>query len=369
MTDPDPAFLWETEALRNSPRRSAATSEAMPPITGWATLTEAYLATGIPTGTLRKWARREHVPSRLVDTAHGERRLLDMDAVFARAAELGRKIGPVEIADGGRVADSERRAEEAAKGRRAGVADHGEATKRSRRSEEATKREGGARKHGEVANGSGGSEEATKAAGGGLADHGGVAERSGGSEEAAKAAGGGVPDHSSVAEHRRGSEEAAKAAGGGVADHGGVAERSGGSEEAAKEPESAPAGTMIVPIDAWEKMLLQLGNLHEAGQQLAEARERAAKAETEAHFLRERLAEHRARSDEVRGEDGSTGLTHSESGQVRSVSRAAGEGSDVVRRKATASYVSGGEPWDRRPVIETWWQYVERRWRRRRRRR
>ena len=49
--------------------------------------------------------------------------------------------------------------------------------------------------------------------------------------------------------------------------------------------------TMIVPIDAWNKMLNQLGNLHEAGQQLAEARERAAKAETEALFLRERLSE------------------------------------------------------------------------------
>ena len=52
--------------------------------------------------------------------------------------------------------------------------------------------------------------------------------------------------------------------------------------------------TMIVPIDAWNKMLNQLGNLHEAGQQLAEARERAAKAETEARFLRERLSELRA---------------------------------------------------------------------------
>lgn len=48
---------------------------------------------------------------------------------------------------------------------------------------------------------------------------------------------------------------------------------------------------MVVPIEAWDKMLLQLGNLHEAGQQLAEARERAGKAETEAKFLRERLAE------------------------------------------------------------------------------
>ncbi len=51
------------------------------------------------------------------------------------------------------------------------------------------------------------------------------------------------------------------------------------------------AGTMLVPIEAWDKMLMQLGNLHDAGQQLAAARERAAKAETEARFLRERLAE------------------------------------------------------------------------------
>jgi hypothetical protein len=53
----------------------------------------------------------------------------------------------------------------------------------------------------------------------------------------------------------------------------------------------APEGTMLVPLDAWNKILLQLGNLHEAGQQLAEARERAAKAETQAAFLRERLGE------------------------------------------------------------------------------
>jgi hypothetical protein len=64
--------------------------------------------------------------------------------------------------------------------------------------------------------------------------------------------------------------------------------------------ESAPPpGTMIVPIEAWDKMLLQLGNLHEAGQQLAEARERAARAETEAMFLKERLAEMRAARDEA----------------------------------------------------------------------
>jgi hypothetical protein len=52
-----------------------------------------------------------------------------------------------------------------------------------------------------------------------------------------------------------------------------------------------PEGSLLVPLDAWNKMVNQLGNLHEAGQQLAEARERAAKAETEALFLRERLSD------------------------------------------------------------------------------
>lgn len=61
-----------------------------------------------------------------------------------------------------------------------------------------------------------------------------------------------------------------------------------------------PEGTMLVPLDAWNKMLNQLGNLHEAGQQLAEARERAAKAETEAQFLKERLRELREQLEDPR---------------------------------------------------------------------
>jgi hypothetical protein len=64
--------------------------------------------------------------------------------------------------------------------------------------------------------------------------------------------------------------------------------------------EGPPEGQMLIPLDAWERMLIQLGNLHEAGQQLADARERAAKAETEAGFLRERLAEFRAERDQLR---------------------------------------------------------------------
>lgn len=55
----------------------------------------------------------------------------------------------------------------------------------------------------------------------------------------------------------------------------------------------APEGGIIVPLDAWNAMLRQLGNLHQAGQELAEARERAARAEAERDFLKERLYEAR----------------------------------------------------------------------------
>jgi gamma-glutamyltranspeptidase len=47
--------------------------------------------------------------------------------------------------------------------------------------------------------------------------------------------------------------------------------------------------SLIVPLDAWNTVLNQLGNLHEASQLMAEARERAAKAEVESEFLREKL--------------------------------------------------------------------------------
>tara|TARA_Y100000592_G_scaffold91551_1_gene151903 strand:- start:588 stop:959 length:372 start_codon:yes stop_codon:yes gene_type:complete len=46
---------------------------------------------------------------------------------------------------------------------------------------------------------------------------------------------------------------------------------------------------ILVPVSAWKKVLDQLGNLHEADKLMAEARERAAKAEAESEFLREKL--------------------------------------------------------------------------------
>jgi hypothetical protein len=63
---------------------------------------------------------------------------------------------------------------------------------------------------------------------------------------------------------------------------------------------TADGTAMLVPRDAWDRLIDQLGNLHETGLLLAEARERAARAETEAGFLRERLAEMRVERDELR---------------------------------------------------------------------
>jgi len=63
---------------------------------------------------------------------------------------------------------------------------------------------------------------------------------------------------------------------------------------------TSDGSAMLVPRDAWDRLMDQLGNLHEAGLQLAEARERAAKAETEATFLRERLGEMRSERDDLR---------------------------------------------------------------------
>ena len=79
--------------------------------------------------------------------------------------------------------------------------------------------------------------------------------------------------------------------------HGGRPRTARKSATARRDGSPGPTGdgtTMLVPRDAWDKLMDQLGNLHEAGQMLAEARERAGRAETEALFLRERLAEMRS---------------------------------------------------------------------------
>ena len=72
------------------------------------------------------------------------------------------------------------------------------------------------------------------------------------------------------------------------------------SENPQKDVEVPEEGSLLVPLDAWNTVLNQLGNLHEASQQMAEARERAAKAESEADFLRAKLKNTRQQLDEVK---------------------------------------------------------------------
>ena len=66
-----------------------------------------------------------------------------------------------------------------------------------------------------------------------------------------------------------------------------------------QEGETVNEESLLVPLDAWNTVLNQLGNLHEASQQMAEARERAAKAEAEAEFLREKLKNTRQQLEDV----------------------------------------------------------------------
>jgi hypothetical protein len=84
--------------------------------------------------------------------------------------------------------------------------------------------------------------------------------------------------------------------------------RPGGTRRAGAPGPTADGTAMLVPRDAWDKLMDQLGNLHEAGQMLADARERAAKAETEVGFLRERLAEMRGERDLLRERVGDPGF-------------------------------------------------------------
>lgn len=113
----------------------------------------------------------------------------------------------------------------------------------------------------------------------------------------------------------------------------------------AVESESPPAGTLLVPLDAWQRMLDQLGNLHEAGQQLAEMSARAARAETEAEFLRERVSDLRrqladAATDEIPADEpasGETPATPEASAEVaEDESRSDQRGSDQDSRLAVA---------------------------------
>ncbi|HSM01494.1 MAG TPA: hypothetical protein VK960_03495 [Acidimicrobiia bacterium] len=96
---------------------------------------------------------------------------------------------------------------------------------------------------------------------------------------------------------------------------------------------TADGSAMLVPRDAWDRLMDQLGNIHEAGLLLAEARERAAKAETEAEFLRERLGELRAERDEL--------------------TRPEAESTPEITRPRETARRSRPTAWE---AIKTWWK-------------
>ena len=236
MATTDPLIRWETEALRESAARRhdprAAGSPRSRKKDAWVTLRDAHYETGLPVETLRKWARRNHVPSEIRTTEFGERRVIDLVAVEQRAIALGRALRPVPA--------SQRDHDGPVPAATPGVDD----VVAEIRDEEVPPSD---------------ADGATAAP----TDH--------------------EPDDASSAFEPPSTERPST-------------QPPSGDTPAAQDAHTsaaadAPAGTMIVPIAAWDRMLMQLGNLHEAGQQLADARERAAKAETESMFLRERLAE------------------------------------------------------------------------------
>ena len=185
MADRDSAFLWETEALRSRPHRDQGGPTSLIEAGDWVTLREASDLTGVPTDTIRKWARHDRIPSYLEKTDDGHLRIVSLEGILGWSKQIGRELQV-------------------------------------------------------------------------------VGEDQDDAEDLVVDLDPEVPPGPSP------------------------------------DPTRVPEGSMLVPLDAWNKMLNQLGNLHQAGQQLAEARERAAKAETEARFLKERLTELRGELERAR---------------------------------------------------------------------
>jgi len=263
MTRPDPLIRWETEALRESAARrrhtdsdsgAAARSRRKD---AWVTLREAHYETGLPIETLRKWARRNHVPSEIRKTAFGDRRFVDIVAVEQRAETLGRPLHPVPAEDRTAGGSEPHASQDDA------IAEPAVVDLREREAAPPDQDEPP-----EV-------EPTTE----GTVDFTSAETNTGNTTSDTVQIDDVAADVAPAAEGPRDVAPLASMRADDVA------------------PDSPPPGTMIVPIAAWDRMLMQLGNLHEAGQQLAEARERAGKAETEARFLKERVRELREQLD------------------------------------------------------------------------
>ena len=220
----------------NDDTSGSADQPASAPATesAWIDLRTAEHHTGIPLSTLRRWHRRGAIPSRITETPEGPKVELDADAVSARAAERGLQVNLREA----EPHDPPIPAPEPPSTVGRSVDPAGESAADPVR----------------------------------------------------------APAFDSAAEAGSSMEPSAPSPGSGLPSE------SPAEPDAAREPAPAPApappaepdDAIIVPLDSWRRMLIQLGNLHETGQQLADAKERAARAETEASFLKERLADLRA---------------------------------------------------------------------------
>ena len=224
---------WETRAIRSARRFGRIDLAEDPPRPGpateaparprqdenradWVTLREAHALTSIPLETMRKWARRGAITSYLEHGGTRSLRMVSLADVLARAETLGRSVSPIDSI----------------------VIDDSSSADALQTEQPATGR--------------------TPPADGSVR---GTAPpqprpviRSDSQQHSDDPTGDAL-------------REETPATGGNIASADG------------KPDQGTPEGTMIVPIAAWDKMLIQLGNLHEAGQQLAEARERAARAE------------------------------------------------------------------------------------------
>lgn len=286
----DATTRWETEALRDGDRTRPSppkpTKVSRGSRTHWVTLKEAEAATGIPVNTLRKWVRRSALPSYLESDGDIALRMVDLDAVRRRARELGRKTEQ-QTTDGGRQTTDDRH--QTPDGAQLPKADEASTVRPSGETGERSEPRGSQ-----------------------------AAQISTPESHAWEPA---TDDRQQTTDTRQ-----------------------------APPTPGTEVPTMLVPVDAWNKMLSQLGNLHEAGQQLAEARERAAKSETEATFLRERLSELR-KAPAVPPEGSST---------ESDPSATAANKPDPIEVAA----IPEAEP----RTTTTYWRYVTTGWRDRRRR-
>jgi hypothetical protein len=227
-----------------APLAAPQAAPRLPDQLDWRTLRQAHDQTSIPVSTLRKWAKKGKVRARLVRTEGKELRLVAFGDVLERARSLDRAIEPMPSPAPDSPAVSGQRSLPSSDARLiAPVSKVASASTVHREAEQPAP----------------------------------VTEPSPITEAVA-----GV-----VSEEEPADEEPA------------VDVSKAETPATERSAAAVPEGSILVPLDAWDRLLGQLGNLHEAGQQLADARERAAKAETEAEFLRERLREMRKRIDDA----------------------------------------------------------------------